>query len=196
MPGTRLSRPTVSRTSSRPAMTASTSASRSFVTRAISTSRVESVSRSAAAVAMIPPTLWVPLRRSRSCPPPTISGSISKPIRCIVTPIPFGPPNLCADNDITSTSFEISRRSCQQVACTASVCNTAPGALARTIFATWRSGEILPTSLLTAITETTFTRPAICESCKACSSALTSITPVASTPIIRPFKFSTQCKTA
>ena len=136
IPGTRLSRATVSRTSSSSLSTASTRASRNFVTREISASRVESVSRNAAAVAMMPPTLCVPLRRSRSWPPPTISGSISRPIRCIVTPMPFGPPNLCADTVNTSTSFEISRKSCQHVACTASVCNIAPGAFARTTFAT------------------------------------------------------------
>ena len=200
IPATRLSRGTVSRTSSISRITPSTNASRNFVTRATSASREESVARNAAAVAIMPATLCVPLRRSRSCPPPTISGSISKPRRCIVMPIPFGPPNLCADTESTSTSFEISRKSCQQVACTASVCNTASGAFARTTLATCRNGEMLPTSLFTAITDTTPTRSLAsslcCASCNTRSSSTTSMTPVASTPTTLPFKFSTQCKTA
>ncbi len=49
--------------------------------RAVSTRRSASVAASAAAVAMMPGTLCVPLRRSRSWPPPTMSGSIAEPCR-------------------------------------------------------------------------------------------------------------------
>ena len=83
---------------------------------------------SAAARATMPATLWVPLRRSRSWPPPTISGSIAAPSRTASTPTPFGPPNLWALSDSRSTCGHTSRRSSQLAACTASVCSSARGA--------------------------------------------------------------------
>ena len=80
----------------------------------------------------MPATLWVPLRRSRSCPPPTISASTAAPSRTASTPTPFGPPNLWALSDSRSTCGHSWRRSSQLAACTASVCTRAPGACSRT----------------------------------------------------------------
>ena len=113
---------------------------------------------SASAAATMPATLWVPLRRSRSWPPPTISGSIAVPSRTTRTPTPFGPPNLWALSDSRSTCGHTSRRSSQHAAWTASVCSTAPAAPARARRpATAARSVIEPTSLLTAITLTTAT---------------------------------------
>ena len=106
--------------------------------RAHSSRRSASVAASAAAIATIPGTLCVPLRRSRSCPPPTSSGSMVTPLRTTSTPTPLGPPNLWALSDIRSTCGQSWRRSSQHAACTASVCSNALGAAARTTSATAR----------------------------------------------------------
>ena len=76
----------------------------------------------------MPATLCVPLRRSRSCPPPTMSGSIAVPSRVARMPTPLGPPNLWALSDIRSTCGHSWRRSSQHAAWTASVCSSARGA--------------------------------------------------------------------
>jgi hypothetical protein len=127
--------------------------------RAHSAPRSASVSTSAAAIATIPGTLCVPLRRSRSCPPPTSNGSMATPLRTTSTPMPLGPPNLCALSDIRSTCGHSRRRSSQHAACTASLWSNAAGAPARTIAAMAAMSLIDPTSLLTAITETIDTSP-------------------------------------
>ena len=95
--------------------------------RAHSAARSASVAPRAAAIATIPGTLCVPLRRSRSCPPPTSSGSMATPLRTTSTPTPFGPPNLWALSDIRSTCGQSWRRSSQHAACTASVCSKRGG---------------------------------------------------------------------
>ena len=58
--------------------------------------RRAAVTARAAAAATMPATLWVPLRRSRSWPPPRVTGSSGTPSRTTSTPTPFGPPNLWA----------------------------------------------------------------------------------------------------
>ncbi len=108
-------------------------------------------------MATMPATLWVPLRRSRSWPPPMMSGSSATPSRTASTPTPFGPPNLWALSDSRSTCGQTSRRSSQHAAWTASVCSSACGACRRTTAATGARSVIVPTSLLTAITLTTET---------------------------------------
>jgi len=65
------------------------------VTRATVSLRVATVTASAAAVPTAPATLGVPLRRPRSCPPPSILGRTRAPARTTSAPLPFGPPNLC-----------------------------------------------------------------------------------------------------
>ena len=57
---------------------------------------VDEVAARAAAMPTMPATLWVPLRRSRSWPPPWISGRRRSPWRTTRAPTPFGPPNLWA----------------------------------------------------------------------------------------------------
>jgi len=69
--------------------------SRRPVTRATVSLRVATVTASAAAVPTAPATLGVPLRRPRSCPPPSILGRTRAPARTTSAPLPFGPPN-CA----------------------------------------------------------------------------------------------------
>ena len=86
-----------------------------------------------------------------------MSGSIAEPCRTASTPTPFGPPNLWALSDTRSTCGQISRRSSHDAACTASVWSNARGARSRTTAATAPRSVIDPTSLLTAITDTTAT---------------------------------------
>ncbi len=93
--------------------------------RRVSATRSSSVMRNASAIATMPATLCVPLRRSRSCPPPCSNGLKTVPSLATNTPTPFGPPNLCADNASRSTCGVIVRRSIQVGACTASECTTA-----------------------------------------------------------------------
>ena len=161
--------------------------------RAFSASRCASVTASAAAVPTMPATLCVPLRRSRSCPPPKRSGSNVVPSRTTITPTPFGPPNLCADNVNTSTCGQSVRRSIQHAACTASVCKIAFSARPRTA---WDTSSILvmaPVSLLTLITETTLTssRPLRCS-----RKTPASILPADAMGTTSPPTCSTQCNTA
>ncbi|MEZ5298723.1 MAG: hypothetical protein R2697_21310 [Ilumatobacteraceae bacterium] len=94
----------------------------------------------------------------------------------------FGPPNLCALNDMASTSGAMSRTSTQHGACTASVCNTAWGATSRTTAATAAMSEIVPTSLFTVMTLTTPTDG----SAQASASRSRSIRPNASVPTTTP----------
>ena len=105
----------------------------------------------------MPATLCVPLRRSRSWPPPSINGSSDTPSRIVSTPTPLGPPNLWALSDIRSTCGATARRSSQLAAWTASVCSNACGARLRTSCDTAAMSVIVPTSLLTAITLTSAT---------------------------------------
>ena len=122
--------------------------------RIASLSRSASMSCSATAVATIPAVFWVPLRRSRSWPPPMISASTFGPPRSTRTPTPFGPPNLWALSESRSTCGVISRRSSQHAPWTASVWTSASGAWRRTIRLASTTSVIVPTSLLTAITLT------------------------------------------
>ena len=48
----------------------------------------------------MPATLWVPERRSRSCPPPSMTGTSLAPWRTTRAPTPLGPPNLWAETAI------------------------------------------------------------------------------------------------
>ena len=145
---------------------------------------------------MMPATLCVPLRRSRSCPPPNISGSRFFPALITVIPTPFGPPNLCAESESASTSGVTSRKSIQQAACTASECKIAFGAYFRTTLATSRIGVMVPISLFTAITETTVTGlSSVASSRTRCRSSRSTV-PTLFTRTTTPPTCSTQCNTA
>ena len=128
---------TVSRTPTAPAHHAGDQAvAQRADARTFSTSRSASAAAIAAAMATMPPTLWVPLRRSRSWPPPTMqridvdTGAHHGDAHAL------GPPNLWALSVSTSTCGQIWRRSSHPAAWTASVWNTASGALERTSGAT------------------------------------------------------------
>jgi len=190
-PATLRSRGTVSRRRGTCATRPPTSRSRKACTRATVSVRVATVTRMASAMATIPATLCVPLRRSRSWPPPIRRGSTDVAPRTKRAPTPFGPPNLCADTATRSKSAVAAARSSHWRPCTPSVCSTAPGARSRTTAATSASGEIVPTSLLTAMTETTRT-----DSSSASASASRSTAPAASTGTTRPPRCSTDCSTA
>ena len=111
--------------------------------------------------------------------------------------MPLGPPNLCAENDTTSVTVTMSRTSNQHAACTASLCSTAPFAEPRTTRATSRIGVMLPTSLFTAITDTTATRsPRDATLSNASCNSSTLMTPCLSTATITPPRCSTQWSTA
>ena len=56
----------------------------------------------------MPGTFWVPLRRSRSWPPPRARGSIVTPSRTTSTPPPCGPPNLWAETVMRSAGRQTS----------------------------------------------------------------------------------------
>jgi len=197
MPGTVFVDGTVSITSASRLVTDDTSVDFNAATRECSESRAFAVARNAAAVATMPATFDVPLRRSRSCPPPMMSGSSVVPAFCTITPMPFGPPNLWADSDTTSVTSTMSRRSSQHAACTASLWKTAFGAASRTTRATSRIGVMLPTSLFTAITDTTPVRSPRCAiDSSAERSFCTSTTPFRSTSTTLPETCSTQCNTA
>ena len=105
-----------------------------------------------------PATLCVPLRRSRSCPPPTSIGANAAPPRATSTPTPFGPPNLCADSDSRSTCGVIARagRASSRLH-GVGVQHRVRARTRRTTAATAARSVIVPTSLLTAITLTTDT---------------------------------------
>ena len=56
--------------------------------------RCSSVAAAAAAKATALTTSCVPLRRSRSCPPPICCGAMVTPVRTTSAPTPTGPPHL------------------------------------------------------------------------------------------------------
>jgi hypothetical protein len=93
--------------------------------------------------------------------------------------------------DMVSTAAAIGRGSSQLTACTASLCTTARGAPARTIAAAAATGWMVPTSLLTAITDTTAR-----SGWSAASSAARSRTPSGRTATVWPPTRSTGSSTA
>ena len=95
--------------------------------RAVSSSRRSAVSRAATAIAAIPATFCVPLRRSRSWPPPTWRAASRTPGRTTRAPTPFGPPNLWALTDTRSAPAAALATSSHDRAWTASVCSSGPG---------------------------------------------------------------------
>ena len=108
-------------------------------------------------MAAIPATFWVPLRRSRSWPPPWMRGARGTPVRVTRAPIPLGPPNLWALMATRSTARHCSAGSSQETTWTASVCTTAAGDRSCTRLDTSSRGWIVPISLLTPITLTKLT---------------------------------------
>ena len=90
--------------------------------------------------------------------------------------MPLGPPNLCAEIATRSTPAAASATSSHGTAWTASVWTSTAGARSRTRRTISSSGWIVPTSLLTSITDTTAVR-----SSTAAASASRSTTPVAGT---------------
>ncbi len=162
MPATRCSRPVPSGTAlsmapGTPARTAATSSSRHAPARATSSDRPAAAAVAAAANPTAPATSCVPLRRSRSCPPPSCWASSATPARTTSAPVPTGPPHLCEASVTRSAGAAASRTSSQLSAWAASVWSTARGARARTSSAISASGWMVPTSLLTSTTETSAT---------------------------------------
>ena len=102
----------------------------------------------------MPATLWVPLLRSRSWPPPWRMGWTTVPSRTTRAPTPLGPPNLWALIATRSAPAVSSRPSSQGTACTASVCTRAEGDRWRTTAVTDPMGCTVPISLFTVITDT------------------------------------------
>src|SRR5207302_4962839 len=127
LPGTAANRPSARR-------------SRRRATRPTVTSRPATVACIAAAIPAIPATLYVPLRRSRSWPPPWMIGRTETPSRTTRAPTPLGPPNLWALTATRSASAARVATSSHGKACTASVWSAAPGAAARTSEATSARG--------------------------------------------------------
>src|SRR5579884_1356495 len=140
-----------------PATSPSASRSRSRPTRATVSDRWATVAVAAAAMPTMPATLWVPLRRPRSWPPPWMTGASRAPPRTTRAPTPWGPPNLWALTVTRSAPAARAATSSHGKACTASVWTRAPGARRRTTSTTWSSGWMTPTSLLASITDTTST---------------------------------------
>ena len=103
------------------------------------------MSASAVAIATAPGTSTVPARRPRSWPPPSTIGWSATPSRTTSAPIPFGPPNLCAEIETSDAPAAAAATSSHGTAWTASVCSTAAGARSRTSAATASSGWIVPT---------------------------------------------------
>ena len=88
---------------------------------------------SATARATMPATLCVPLRRSRSCPPPTMQRRRRpRPRARRARRRPSGRRTCGRSATAGRRAATASRRSSQHAACTASVCTSAPGACSRT----------------------------------------------------------------
>ena len=79
------------------------------------------------------------------------------PSRTTSAPTPFGPPNLWPLSETSWAVAHISPTSSHANAWMASLCRTAFGARSATISAMADSGWIVPTSLLTAMTDTSET---------------------------------------
>ena len=136
----------------------SRSRSRRAATRGPAVARSAATSRSAVASPTAPATSWVPLRRSRSCPPPYWRGSRTTRPATASAPTPTGPPTLCALSDTRSAPAVASARSIHGAACTASVNTYALGARRRTASMRSGSGCNTPVSLLAVMTDTLVTR--------------------------------------
>ncbi len=106
----------------------SASRSRLVCTRVAAAARSDATRRSAAASPTAPTTSCVPLRRSRSWPPPCWRGVSATRPSTASTPVPTGPPTLCALSDTMSAPAVTSARSSHGAACTASVKTAASGA--------------------------------------------------------------------
>ena len=140
VPGT-ASRPASKRSLSAP--TRSTVVARSAITR-----------RAASPRPTMAGTFCVPLRRSRSWPPPRRTGASGTPDRTTRAPAPFGPPNLWPVRLTSPAPRQASVRSIQATACTASVWSTASGAASASSAATDSRSLTTPVSLLASITDT------------------------------------------
>ncbi len=180
LPATATERSPVSVASGTAASSPAASRSRRAAIRATSSVRRAAVAARAAAIPTMPATLAVPDRRPRSCPPPSRIGWRCVRRRTTRAPTPVGPPNLWPDTETRSATRVVAATSTHGTACTASVCSTARGARSRTTSATRSSGCSVPTSLFTAITETTAVRPS-----SASASTSRSTTPSAVTPTSR-----------
>ncbi len=153
--------------------------------------------RSASAKATMPATLCVPLRRSRSWPPPCTIGSKAHPSRTNSTPTPFGPPNLWAP---TARACRRAARKGHEVEPARCLdrrrCGTPPAArVPAPARRSRRVGCTVPTSLLTAMIDTT--EIGVDRSSRsAASSSASSTRPERSTPTTTPPRCSTGCSTA
>ena len=129
----------------------------SAATEADASARSARASRNAVASPTAPATSWVPLRRSRSCPPPCCR--VAKGTRGLTAsaPVPTGPPTLCALSDTRSAPAVTRARSRKDAAWTASVNTAASGASRRTASTTSETGSTTPVSLLAVMTATRIT---------------------------------------
>ena len=103
------------------------------------------VSLSAAAIPTIEATFSVPARFPRSCAPPSIKLVRRTPLFAYKKPIPFGPWNLCAEEESMSILSSCTLIGTWPTACTASVWNSTPRL--RQIAPISRMGWIVPISL-------------------------------------------------
>ena len=137
-----------------PARTAAKSRSRQRRARSTRRGRPSADATAAAANPTAPATSCVPLRRSRSWPPPSSCGSMTTPPRTTRAPVPTGPPHLWDARVTRSAAAATSRTSTQHRACAASAWSTARGARSRTIDAMASRGCRVPVSLFTRMTDT------------------------------------------
>ena len=98
-----------------------TSSSRQARARSTSACRWLAAARAAAANATALATSCVPLRRSRSCPPPICCARIVTPVRTTSAPTPTGPPHLCEASVMRSAAAAAWATSSQVIAWAASV---------------------------------------------------------------------------
>ena len=139
------------------AMTRRTRSSRSAETRAACSACCLTASSTAAAKPAIAGGSMVPLRMSRSWPPPCTSGVTSSSRRTTSAPTPKGPPTLWPVRVSASTPERANATGTAPTAWTASVCTGMPCSAA--IATTSSIGWSVPTSLLAHITETSATEP-------------------------------------
>ena len=134
--------------------TAATNSSRRARTRRSSASRASVATATAAANPATAATSRVPERTSRSWPPPCCTAVSAACRRASRAPIPYGPPSLWEVKVSRSSPLAAKSTATWPTACTASLCETAPQAVAAAS-AAWRTGCSAPTSLLPQINETT-----------------------------------------
>ena len=132
-------------------MTRRTRSSRSAPTRVAYDACSLTASSTAAAKPAIAGVSMVPLRMSRSWPPPCTSGVTTTSRRTISAPTPYGPPSLCAVRLSASTPLAAKSTGTAPTAWIASVCTGMPCAAATAT--TSSTGCRVPTSLFAHITE-------------------------------------------